>query len=277
MCTLSTNRNGETRTEGKTMTYQMSREEKNGIVGLALKASMAFKAYNDALSAKGPKDVDQMTKLMQNRDTTFATLTAAVSALDLSKMRELCKQFQYRLDHDPLAAEAKGKIGWDLSKAQTLVNAMRSLQSALEHDGGQHKDSQDRVHVVKNRADTLNLYVTACQESGVVPENGMTPGTIRFVLRQLDKQREELVKAGNNEQAIRKAKLYRNVEQNFSWLLKQDDRPQFKPQPQPQQQLTLGQVLPEGTAQTLSAHVAPAKPQPRPGSRPSRKGGKQRP
>jgi len=252
------------------MTYLMTREEKNVIVELALKASMAFRAYNDALSEKGAKDEVKMTKLMQDRDQTFATLTEAVAALDVSKVRELCKQFQYRLDHDPLVAKAKGEIDWDINKAQALVNAMRSLQSAMEHDGGQHKDNQDRIHVAKNRADTLNLFVAACRESGVKPENGMTPGTVRFMLRQLDKQREELVSVGDNEGAIRKAKLYRNVGQNFSWLLKQDDRPQSRPTQQPKLgTFTAAEALPEDTQKVLSRHVA--KKGNRPGVRESRR------
>lgn len=255
------------------MTYQMSREEKNGIVELALKASMAFGAYNIGLCAKGARDVAQMTKLLEDRNQMFAALTAAISALDTEKVRELCKQFQYRLEHDPLVPKAKGEIDWDSGKAQALVNAMRSLQSALEHDGGKHKDSnQDRIHVVKNRADTMNLYVATCQETGTKPLNGMTPGTIRFMLRQLDAQRESLVKAGDNVKAVEKAKRYKSVEQNFSWLLKQEDRPQNRPayRPTQPQTPTWGDALPPGAGKELKKLAVDG--------RPARKSkGKQRP
>lgn len=256
------------------MTHQMSREEKDGNITLAMAASKAFQVFNSALSEKGAKDEAKMTKLMQERDTTFAALTEAVTNLNLDKVKELCKQFKYRMEHGCLIPVGKGELVWDENQAQAYVNAMRSLQSALEKDGGQHRDDKNRIYTAKNRADNLNLFVTLCRETGAKPLSGMVSGVIRFMLRKLDEQRAQLVKAGDIEKAVEKAKLYKKAELDFSYLLKQDDRPQSQPAAQqPTTGFKAGDVLPEGTAKALQEYVAPP-PQgkkPRSGERSSRR------
>lgn len=252
--------------------YLMDRKEKDDVIEKALTASKAFKAYNAALAelakVKTAESVAKMDTLLKAKTDTFQALTDAVTNLTPSMVRELCSQSLFWILHKPLFPKDGGEMGWDQNRANEIVDAMKSIQSALERDGGQFKGNQDRIHLMRTRMLSASAVVVLCRETGMVPRNGLTAGFVECGLKKLDTKKQELYKAGDQKwEGL--SKQYVFIQNALGHVLKQqDNRMQNRPVQQQQQQPTLMDVLPEGTDKMLKKHVGRS---PRPGSRTSRK------
>ena len=247
--------------------YLMSRETKDGIINnVALLASKAFKAFNSALNVKGTKDQATMDALLKAKTDTFQALIYAITNLNPDMVRELGNQAVYLLLHKPLFPKGGGEMGWNQNQGDEIVDAMKSIQSALENDGGQFRGNKDRIHLMRYQVLKASAVATLCRETGIVPRNGLTAGFVECGLKKLDAKQQDMYKTGNQGWETL-SKQYAFIKNALGNVLKQGDRPQQHTQqatvqqaPQPTTGFKAGDMLPPGTEKELRKHVSGKSP-----------------
>ena len=252
--------------------HVMKREAKDAIVGLGLKASAAFKTYNTALAElvknKTAEAVAAMDPLLKAKTDTFQALVDAVTNLNADMTRELGSQALYWFLHKPLFPKGGGEMGWDLDRGYEIVDAMKSIQSAMEGDGGQFKGDRNRIHLMRYQVLKASAVVTLCRETGIVPRNGLTAGLVEVGLQKLEAKQNELYQAGDQKwEGI--SKQYKFIAGALNGVLKskREDRPQSRPTQQTSGTFTAEQSLPPNTSEELKKRTVD-------NPRPNRKGGK---
>lgn len=197
------------RKESAMKEYHLTRAVKDELTKLAVACGAAYSAVVRA--TKNPKfsvSPEELAKLNQTKQETSASLVKAVSPLGLEESKELAGWIQYKSSHDPVKPMGKGQTAWDKVTANELINGLKSLVNALRTA---HGNSDDRVRQTNNRARTAELFVKACNETGICPRGGLNRDSRDFQLRELDRRFTEAQAKGEKERAEYLNNLYGRI------------------------------------------------------------------